>query len=228
MKHPSLVLPRSLFLTIFILTLLVATDSKAAAWKHDTAVPPGARDPVTDSCLTPQFWVGTSAFMLFNLNPLENNPPHFFQLNVGMRLSPRDAVSLELITWRYGWPLGIPWGDDFEKEGLGYPGHIRDFGVGLVYQRFWWEGAYTALHAMNTLQTYTKDNGASAGTGYMLFLTYRAGYHFDLGKNFFIEPSVAATHWPVRTSVPESFRAVDERWNNYFLFEPGLHVGYEF
>lgn len=211
---------------VFLATFVLSTW--AAAWRYEGAPRPGARDPVTDSCLTPQFWVGSSAFMLFNLNPVENNPPHFFQVNAGLRLSPRDAVSLEFNTWRYGWPLGIPWGDDFEKEGLGYPGHIRDFGIGFVYQRFWWQGAYTALHAMNALQTYTKDNGASAGFGYMLFLTYRAGYHFDLGKRFFIEPSVAATHWPVRTSVPASFRAVDAGWNNYFLFEPGLHVGYEF
>lgn len=218
MKHSS----RFVFLASFVLT------AHAAAWRHEDAPRPGDRDLVTDSCLTPQFWVGSSAFMLFNLNPVENNPPHFYQLNVGLRLSPRDAVSLEFITWRYAWPLGIPWGKDFEAKGNEYPGHIRDFGIAFVYQRFIWQGAYAAVHALNTLQTYTKDNGASAGLGYMLFMTYRTGYHFDLGKRFFIEPSVAATHWPVRTSVPSSFAKVDGRWNNYFLFEPGLHVGYEF
>jgi hypothetical protein len=222
MQHASSFISRSVFLTLFVLTAF------AAAWRHDSAPRLGSRDPVTDTCITLQSWVGSSAFMLFNLNPFENNPPHFYQLNLGTRLSPRDAVSLEFITWQYAWPLGIPWGDDFEAEGKGYPGSIRDIGVALVYQRFLWRGAYTAVHALNALQMYTKENGASVGTGYMLFLTYRAGYHFDVGKRFFIEPSVAATHWPVRTGVPAEFRAVDDRWNNYFLFEPGLHVGYEF
>jgi hypothetical protein len=221
MKNPIL-LSRAAFLTLFILLAF------AAAGRHDNAPPRGARDPGTDSVPTPRFWIGSSAFMLFNLIPVENNPPHFAQLNLGLRLSPRDAVSLELNTWRYAWPLGIPWGEDFEAEGEEYPGYIRDFGIGLVYQRFLWRGAYAAVHAMNALQTYTRDDGESAGVGYMLFLTYRAGYHLDLGKRFFLEPSVAATHWPVRASVPAAFRAVDAPWNNYFLFEPGLHFGFEF
>ena len=63
----------------------------------------------------------------------------------------------------------------------------------------------------------------------MLFMTYRLGYHVQLFKNrFFIEPSVAMTHWPVKTNVPESFARLDSKWPSYFLFEPGLHFGVKF
>jgi len=55
------------------------------------------------------------------------------------------------------------------------------------------------------------------------------GYHFQFFKNrFFLEPSVAMTHWPINTNVPESFERVESKWSNYFLFEPGLHFGFKF
>ena len=47
-------------------------------------------------------------------------------------------------------------------------------------------------------------------------------------EELFIEPSVAFTHWPINTNMPESFAKLEERWPNYFLFEPGLHIGYNF
>ena len=60
-------------------------------------------------------------------------------------------------------------------------------------------------------------------------MTYRLGYHVPLFKNrFFIEPSVAVTHWPINTNVPESFAALEHKWPKYFLLEPGLHFGYKF
>lgn len=62
--------------------------------------------------------------------------------------------------------------------------------------------------------------------GYQLFMTYRVGYHLPLfGGRLFLEPSVAMTHWPVNTNVPDSFADKEAPWPNYFLFEPGLHIG---
>lgn len=55
------------------------------------------------------------------------------------------------------------------------------------------------------------------------------GYHITFLKNrFFFEPSIGLTHWPVRTGVPESFKAVESKWPNYFGWEPGLHFGFNF
>ncbi|MGE5428309.1 MAG: hypothetical protein ACM3O8_10470 [Methylococcaceae bacterium] len=176
-----------------------------------------------------KFFIGSSFFILGNFIPDDPNPPDFIQLNFGYRISPKDAISLEAKTWRYAWPLGIPYGKSFEAPEEKYPGYIRDFGIGLVYQRFLWKGIYASIDAMNTLQRYVNEDNVKIQNGYQLFMTYRLGYHLELFKNrFFIEPSVAMTHWPVRTNVPESFAKLDNKWPNYFLFEPGLHFGINF
>ena len=44
----------------------------------------------------------------------------------------------------------------------------------------------------------------------------------------FLEPSVAFNFWPVSTNVPAAFEEQDDRWPSYFLFEPGLNVGFTF
>ncbi|CAN5328906.1 hypothetical protein BH23BAC1_BH23BAC1_17540 [soil metagenome] len=176
-----------------------------------------------------KFFIGSSLFMLGNLIPDDPNSPDFVQLNFGYRINPRQAVSIELNTWKYAWPLGIPYGNSFEAPEEKYPGYIREVGIALVYQRFWWKGAFTSVHAMNALQKYVDEDHNKIQNGYQLFMTYRLGYHIQLFKNrFFIEPGVAITHWPVNTNVPESFANLERKWPNYFLFEPGLHFGIKF
>jgi hypothetical protein len=144
-------------------------------------------------------------------------------------MTPKNAISIELKTWKYAWPLGIPWGNSKQAPEDKYPGYVRAFGIGLVYQHFWWKGAYTSIDAGNMLQKYMDENNGHIQNGYQLFMTYRLGYHFQLFRNrFFIEPSVAITHWPINTNVPESFVQLENKWHNYFLFEPGLHFGFKF
>jgi hypothetical protein len=139
------------------------------------------------------------------------------------------STAIEAKTWKYAWPLGIPYGKSFEAPEEKYPGYLRAFGFAFVYQHFWWKGAYTSIHAMNALQRYMDEDNKHIRNGYQLFMTYRLGYHFRLFKNrFFIEPSVAITHWPINTNVPESFAKLENKWPNYFLFEPGLHFGIKF
>jgi len=41
-------------------------------------------------------------------NFFKNNKPNFVKLNFGYRLTGKDVISLELKTWKYAWPLGIP------------------------------------------------------------------------------------------------------------------------
>lgn len=174
-----------------------------------------------------RYFVGSTFFMLGNLS--SKNKPDFAQLNFGYRISPKDVVSVELKTWKYAWPLGIPYGDSFEAPEEKYPGYVRSLGVAFAYQRFLWKGAYAAVHAFNARQAYFDDNDNKIQNGYQLFMTYRLGYHIPLFKNrFFIEPSLAMTHWPINTNVPDSFQVLEKKWNNYFLFEPGLHFGVKF
>ncbi|MEL6538170.1 MAG: hypothetical protein AAFQ98_22315 [Bacteroidota bacterium] len=174
-----------------------------------------------------KFFVGSTFFMLGNLAP--SNPPDFVQLNLGYRLTAKDVVSVELKTWKYAWPLGIPYGPIYEAPEEEFPGFIREFGVALAYQRYWWKGLYTGIHLMNAAQSFVDESGNRIGNGYQLFNTYRLGYHVRLFKDrFFIEPSVAVTHRAFHTPMPDSFGVLDNRWSKFFFGEPGLHFGFNF
>ncbi len=171
-----------------------------------------------------KFYVGSTFTMLGNFVP--GPAPKFVQLNIGYRITPKDVISIEAKTWNYHWPLGIPYGKDYEAPAEKYPGYAKEFGIGIVYQRFLWKGAYASVDASNMSVNYMDENNKKIQNGYTLFMTYRLGYHFQFFKNrFFIEPSIAMTHWPVKTNVPESFARLEDDWPNYFLFEPGLHFG---
>jgi hypothetical protein len=155
--------------------------------------------------------------------------PKFIQLNAGYRIRPKDVISIEAKTWEYSWPLGIPYGKSFEAPEEKYPGHVKEFGIGIVYQRFLWKGVYASIDAGNMFVKYMDENNKHIQNGYTLFMTYRLGYHFQFFKNrFFFEPSISMTHWPIRTNVPESFAILENKWANYFFPEPGLHFGVYF
>lgn len=173
-------------------------------------------------------YVGSTMFVLGNFSP--TNKPDFVQLNIGYRLTGKDVVSLELKTWKYAWSLGIPIiGDSFEAPEEEFPGYIREYGFTLVYQRFLWKGLYAGVHSMSAWQTFNDENDKEIGKGFQIFNTYRVGYHVKLFKDrFFIEPSIAITHRPFHTNMPDSFKQKDDKWPNYFLGEPGLHFGYNF
>ncbi len=208
MRHPTRALPRRLS-CVLLLGLLGATSVQASEREDDRR----------------RHHLSTSLFMLANVLPMEDSPA-FYQLNYGYRLTPRDVVIVEAITWRYHEPLGIPWGPSKGDPDESFPGHVRDIGLGLAYQRFVWEGAYSTLHATPFVQTYFDEAGEKIQTGFQLFVTLRFGYHFEfLDDRLFFEPSVAFTYWPVNTNLPDSFQVREDRWPNYFLFEPGLHVG---
>mgnify|MGYP005988818811 CR=1 FL=1 len=173
-------------------------------------------------------FLGTSLFVLANLVP-DDNSPDFVQLNFGYRLSPKDAVSLELKTWKYAWSLGIPYGNSFEAPKEKFPGYIREFGFALVYQSFLWKGLYAGIHVMNAWQTFSNENSHKIDNGFQIFNTYRLGYHVKLFKdNFFIQPSIAVTHRLYHTTMPEPFKQIDDKWSKFFIGEPGLHFGYNF
>ncbi|PWJ58704.1 hypothetical protein CLV98_10369 [Dyadobacter jejuensis] len=173
-------------------------------------------------------FVSSSAFMLFNMAGMEDSPS-FYQLNFGYRFTPKDALILEAITWKYHAPLGIPYGPSHGNKEENYPGSVRSIGLGLAYQRFLWKGMFTTVHATPFFQQYYTSEQKKIQNGFQLFTVLRLGYQFKLAKNrIFIEPSVAFTHWPINTNLPEDFETKEDKWSNYFLFEPGLHIGFQF
>ncbi|MBL4688564.1 MAG: hypothetical protein JKY37_28510 [Nannocystaceae bacterium] len=168
--------------------------------------------------------IGTSAFVLMNVIPLDDRPS-FYQLNYAYRITPKDVISVEAITWKYYGPIGRQYWD----SGDNYPGSVRSVGVGVAYQRFLWRGLYVGAHALPLLQTYLDVDNKKIQRGFQLFLTARLGYHVQLFNNrVFIEPSVAFTSWPIYTNLPDSFAQEEDKWSKFFLFEPGLHFGVKF
>lgn len=165
-----------------------------------------AQDTSTSAPSTLHPWsVGTSMFMLMNL-AFDDQLPHFYQVNVGYQLTPKDRLSIEAITWRrcggrllppvYYYPLGIPWGEEGRdsadtasgsrarvQRGSLLPGHA-DKGSLLVDQRD------AVLSALLRRTDEKIDNGLQ------LYLAARIGYHFRVGHRRFLEPSVAFTFWP--------------------------------
>lgn len=201
--------------TLALATLAVGSLLATTARGDDDAssAPPARRS-----------YVGTSLFVLANVVP-DDYPPHFYQLNAGYQLTARDRLSVEAITWRYYHPIGIPWGEDRTGADEAYPGHIREYGLGLAYQRLVWKGGYAAVEAVPFWRTYHDLQDDKLGSGFELFLTLRLGYHVRFFDRVFFGPSVAFNAWPITTDVPAGFATMDERWPSYFLFEPGLHVG---
>lgn len=175
----------------------------------------------------PKYFLGSTMFLLGNLS--QSNSPEFVQLNFGHRLTGKDVVSLELKTWKYAWPLGIPYGDSWENPEEEFPGYIREYGFALVYQRFLWKGAYAAVHSMQAWQNFYDESNDKIDDGFQIFNTYRLGYHFKLfNGNWFIEPSIAVTHRIYHTEMPKEFKVLDDKWSKFFVGEPGLHFGYNF
>lgn len=173
-----------------------------------------------------RFYIGSSLFLLGNFD--KKNPPEYVQLNFGYRITPKDVISIEFKRSIYAWPLGIPFGPSFDKSGLNYPGHARILAPTIGYQRFWWKGAYTSVYALNAFEKYMDEDKKKIGNGYTLYVNFHLGYQFKFFKNrFFFEPAIGCSYWPIRTNVPESFKAVEKKWPDYFI-QPGLHFGFNF
>lgn len=182
----------------------------------------------TDSSFK-RWFVGSTLFLLGNLSA--TNPPGFVQLNVGYRLTGKDVITVEPKTWKYAWPNGIhpflnkAYGKAEEK----FPGYVREYGVSVAYQRFFWKGLYAELNVMPSWQKFVNTDGYKIGNGFQLFNTYRVGYHIKLFRDrFFIQPSLATTHRASHTKLPDGFKQLDDKWSKFVFGEPGLHFGYNF
>jgi len=157
-------------------------------------------------------FIGSTLFMV--LTPILDPSPKYYQLNYGYRLTPKDIISIEAITWTYQGPLGRPYGPDYEQASSSFPGEVQAIGGGLAYQRFLWKGVFGQIQSTAFRQNYLDMNGKKIQSGFQLFNT--------------LQPSIAVTNWPINTNLPESFQIEEDKWPNYFLFEPGLQFGFNF
>src|SRR5688572_19893340 len=125
-----------------------------------------------------KYFIGSTLFMIANV-VADNNPPGMVYLNFGYRITGKDVISIEFKTWKYAWPIGIPYGKSFEAEGEGFPGYIREHGVSLNYQRFLWKHLFAQVDVMPAWQTFVNDKG-NKDHGFQIFNTYSIGYHIKL------------------------------------------------
>ena len=180
--------------------------------------------PITQDDNNKKHFIGSSFFILANL---AKDSPNYYQLNYGYRITPKDVISIEAITWEYKGPIGRPYGK--HNKNSNFPGSVQAYGIGLAYKRFLWKDLYTAFHFTVLHQNYLDPDRKKIQSGYQLFNTLRFGYQYKFFKNkFFIEPSIGFTFWPVNTNLPDSFQVEEDKWNDFFLFEPGLHFGVNF
>jgi len=163
--------------------------------------------------------VGSSLLLLGNIG----DSVRFMQLNYGYRLSAKDNIIVEAITWTYYEPLGT-----YLRSEEYYPGKVKATGIGLGYQRFHWKNLYTTVEPTFFLQQFYDSDGSRIQNGFQLYLQFIVGYRFEFfKKRLFIEPAIALKYWPVNTNFPDSFSAIEKGAPKY-KFEPALNFGFRF
>ncbi len=161
----------------------------------------------------------------------ERTNTQHFELHIKKELDAKNIVGIKLATWRLFQPMGIQWWDGLtdkiDTETEFYPGYLRETGIGISYQRMLWKGLFASVEVLPQYKTYLDLDNKKIANGFKLYNSFHLGYHFAFGKNkrFFIEPQVHSQFWVFDTNTPDAFKQLDNRWKNYFLFEPNLYIG---
>ena len=156
------------------------------------------------------------------------------EFHVKRNLDNKNIIGLKLATWRLFQPMGIVWWDGLlnklDTKSEFYPGYVRHTGIGMSYQRMLWKGLFTTVEVLPQFKTYLDLENNKIANGFKLYNSFHLGYHISIGKKkrFFIEPQVHSQFWVFDTNTPDEFKALDDKWRNYFLFEPNIYVGFNF
>lgn len=156
------------------------------------------------------------------------------ELHIKRNLDNKNIIGVKFATFRLFQPMGITWRDGLldkiETESEYYPGHVRATGIGITYQRMLWKGLFATVEVLPQIQTYMDLDGNKIGNGFKLYNSIHLGYHIELGKkkHFFIEPQVNCMLWTSDNNAPEGFKQLDDKWRNYFIFEPQIYLGWNF
>lgn len=176
-----------------------------------------------------KFSVSTTWLTFLNFGSEKTNT-HHYEFHFGYQVTPKDKIGIKTATWKLFSPMGIPmWDPSFRDESEFFAGRLSECGIGVTYQRMIWKGLFATVEVLPLYKTYLDENNKEIGDGFKLYATFHAGYHFRLFKNrMFIEPQIQCNYWPIDTKAPQSFQISESKWNNYFLFEPNLYIGFKF
>lgn len=187
------------------------------------------KSQVQESVKKNKYTIHTTYLSLLNFGEEKTNT-HHYELQLGYRLTPQDKIGIKLATWKLFAPMGMPMEEQLKfDESNYYPGRLRESGIGFTYQRKLWKELFVTAEILPQLKTYLDTENNKICDGFKLYTSYHLGYHFSLFKDrFYLEPQVHCQYWPIDTDVPAAFKAKDDQWNNYFLFEPDLYLGVNF
>jgi len=176
-----------------------------------------------------KFSVSTTWLSFANFGSEKTNT-HHYEIHFDYKLSDKSRMGIKAVTWKLFAPMGIQsWDPLFMKESEFYPGKLRESGIGITYHQFLWRGLFAQIEILPLWKTYFNENNKKTGSGFKLYTTHHIGYHISLlKKRFYIEPQIHCNYWPVDTSAPGGFKEKDDKWKNYFLFEPNFYMGINF
>jgi len=156
------------------------------------------------------------------------------ELHVKRNLDDKSIIGVKFATWRLFQPMGITWWDGvvdkIESGTEYYDGYLRETGIGISYQHMFWKGLFASIEVLPQIQTYTDLDGEKIKNGFKLYNSVHLGYHFTVGKKkrFFIEPQVHINQWMFDNNSPEGFKEFDDKYGNFFFFEPNIYLGWKF
>ena len=171
---------------------------------------------------------------LFNKAWNDRTNTQHIEFHVKRNLDNKNIIGIKFATWRLFQPMGIQWWDGLldkvDSETEFYPGHVRETGIGISYQRMLWKGLFATVEVLPQYKTYLDENNNKIGNGFKLYNSFHLGYHLAFGKKkrLFVEPQIHSQFWVFDTNAPSGFKELDDHWKNYFLFEPNLYVGIKF
>lgn len=180
--------------------------------------------------LTERNFSVSTTYLSFNNFGEEKTNTHHYEFHIKYVLTPKDKIGFKVATWKMFAPMGMPMQEQLKfDENNFYPGRLRENGLGVTYQRMLWKGLFATVEVMPQLKTYIDKNDKKIGNGFKLYTSYHLGYHIAFFKDrMFVEPQIHCNYWPINTNTPQSFKEKDSKWNNYFLFEPNLYIGFKF
>lgn len=212
--------------TIILTALMIAVFTTLAISQNN---PQSVEGNIRETNPGYKFSVSTPYLSFINFGEEKTNT-HHYEFHAGYQVTPKDQIGIKLATWKLFAPMGMPIKEQLKfDESNFYPGRLRESGIGVTYQRMIWKGLFATVEILPQLKTYFDENDKKTGNGFKLYTSYHLGYHIPLFKNrFYLEPQFHCNYWPVDTNTPQSFKEMDDKWNNYILFEPNLYFGFKF
>lgn len=193
------------------------------------------QDPLEKNKKDFKYRASFPAIILGNIGKAgERTNTKHIEFHLKQELDSKNIIGVKFASWRLFQPMGIQWWDGLldkiDSETEFYPGYLHETGVGISYQRMLWRGLFASIEVLPLYKTYKDLDNRKIANGFKLYNSYHFGYHFAFGKKkqFFIEPQFHCNVWHFDTNTPEAFKQLDNRWKNYFLFEPNLYIGIKF